>query len=250
MWDIFRRGFELVKSAPAVIVPVLIFLVVSELMRSPAAGIHANGGIGRQILEILLNPAVLAVLGVAFVIKMISVFFSNADMYLAYEGRANRYKLIMSRVGVRWLAFLVILSVLWTGVFCLFGLAVIIAAEAYLPFLVALTVIAVIALPLFPLYYLGISLGSLIAIAARLDGLSHSELLHRVWSSRSRVYGYYALRSVIDQTVVVVVPVAIALLVPSKALGLALTIILITLCVSYIRASFMAFKRDILLTVK
>ena len=247
MKQIFRKGFELLTSAPAVILPVLAFLIVSEIVRSPSGEIGIHGEIGIQLLSLISNPILVAIVGAAFAIKMISVFFSNADMYLAYEGRPDRYGLIARKLGLRWLTLLLVASLTWTAAFCLFGLAVILAAEAYLSRPAALIVILVIGLPLFPLYYLGISLGSLTAIAARLDDLRVPTLVRRGWESRLRVYKYYAFRSVIDQSIVLGIPALVAIMVPSRIAGIGITIILVALCISYIRASFMAFKRNVLL---
>jgi hypothetical protein len=230
-----------------VVLPVLVFLVVSELARSPSARFLPDRSATAQAIGFLAQPAVLAAAAGAFVLKMTSVFFSNADMYLAYDATPSRYGVIARRIGLRWLLIFLAAAAVWTAVFCAIAIGVSFLAEATLPRVPAFGLIGLVGAVLFPVYYIGVSLGSLIAIARRLHNLHVLEVVSRAWSNRLQIYSYYAVRSIVDSFIAIGIPIALAAMILSKPLGVTLTIILVTIGVAIVRASFMAYKRDIIL---
>ncbi len=247
MPNIFRKGLYLIKSAPTILVPVVFFLALDEWLGSPNPPLEVTTSV-IALAEYLANrPWIIVLAATSFVIKMTSVFFSNADMHLAIGNRHARYSTIVHALGVKHLSGLLVGAFLWTSVFCAFGLGVIALSMATIPRTLAICLSAAVAMGVFPLYYLGISLGSLAVIVAKTDGISLRVQAERAWTSRERLYGYYFARSVIDCLTAFGVPAAVIFLVHSKILGIIIIIIVMGAAFTFTRASFMVFKRSVLL---
>lgn len=241
-----RDGWALLRTAPSIIMPVAMFLLIEKILGDKQSSTALRSDNVWRALYLLLNPTVVAALLASFIIKTVSLVYSNADMYLASKEAFGRFSRIRSFLGWRDWILLLLISLSWNVLFGAIGLttlyvfSVLIPSNPFVP-------TAALGVALFPIYYGGVSIGSMVYIFLKLGETSPGAAWRRILAQRLRVYKYYLLRSLLDASILFLVPLIWVIITRSRvvgAIGILFTIIPMT---AYLRAAYVSFKTNLLI---
>ena len=209
LWQSVRDAFSLLVRHATVAVPVAIFVL---LERTATTGSSLLNGLSLDtrldtVVHTLFSVSFLAAFALLLAVKVISIMFTNSDMYFAFAGRENRLKAVVREIKFTDYLAYYLMAAIWYGAFAFVALGGAHLLYDLIKFEVrwANVVLLVVFVILFPVFYAGLSVFPFLTLLRRLKVTPRRFDLPIC----VELYKFYSLRSLLDITFVAALPIGI-----------------------------------------